>query len=123
MAGGGPWLVPAAMAGLPFSRAWVNVGPPLSANGPSSGSALLMSPVPARPQLPSLSRLWPRDVMALEQSLAPLFAMIVFFAVVTADWNVSIPSVLLTPPAALLVPVRLLIVTVTYGRFSIPPWP
>ena len=51
-----------------------------------------MSPTAARPQLPSLSKLWPADVMEPEQSLVPLFAMIVFFAVVTADWKVSIPS-------------------------------
>jgi hypothetical protein len=39
-----------------------------------------MSPVPVRPQLPSESRLWPRDVAAAPaQSAAPaLFATIVF---------------------------------------------
>ena len=36
--GGTPALSPASMAGLPASRAWVLVGPPLLASGPSFGS-------------------------------------------------------------------------------------
>ena len=35
--------MPASIAGLPGSRAWVKVGPPLSANGPSSGSVSIKS--------------------------------------------------------------------------------
>ena len=35
--------LPALIAGLPSSNAWVAVGPPLSANGPSSGSVSMLS--------------------------------------------------------------------------------
>ena len=32
---------PASIAGLPGNKAWVNVGPPLSCKGPSSGAVLI----------------------------------------------------------------------------------
>src|SRR4051812_12587490 len=47
------------MAGLPTRRAWVLVGPPLSANGPKLGAALLRSPGAMKPQVAPLSRLCP----------------------------------------------------------------
>ena len=37
---------PASIAGLPFNNSCVNVGPPLSCNGPSSGIVLIWSPGP-----------------------------------------------------------------------------
>src|SRR5262245_14046292 len=59
---GHPTLVPASMAGLPGSSAWVSVGPPLFWSGPSSGLVAFRSPGPAKAQVASLLRLWPRDV-------------------------------------------------------------
>src|SRR5688572_8849210 len=47
-------LSPASIAGLPGSRAWVWVGPPLFARGASSGSA-----PPEKPHELSSTRLWP----------------------------------------------------------------
>lgn len=40
---GQPVLSPASMAGLPESRAWVRVGPPLAWRGPRRGSVLVRS--------------------------------------------------------------------------------
>ena len=65
----------------------------MSANGPRSGLALLMSPGPVRPQLPSLSRLCPREVMVPEQSFPLLLATIVFLKVTTANWKDEMPPV------------------------------
>ena len=98
------------MAGLPGSKAWVCVGPPLFASGPRSGLALVMSPVPVRPQLVSLERLWPADVMELEHSGPTLPAMIVFLAV-------SVPLLLM--PGEFSVTVLLLMNTVPL--FRTPP--
>src|SRR3972149_5707597 len=70
VAGGGQSELPASMAGLPARRAWVWVGPPLFARGPSMGSVLLRWPVPEKPQVLALSRLWPLDVTVPLQ-LAP----------------------------------------------------
>ena len=39
--GGAKFGSPASIAGLPGNKAWVNVGPPLSCKGPSSGSVLI----------------------------------------------------------------------------------
>src|SRR5437016_1310423 len=51
------------MAGLPGNSAWVNVGPPLSCNGPSIGSVLIWSPGPFKKPPPlSLQTLYPCDV-------------------------------------------------------------
>ena len=44
---------PALTAGLPGNSACVNVGPPLSCNGPSIGSVLVWSPGPVKMPLPS----------------------------------------------------------------------
>jgi hypothetical protein len=59
-----------SIAGLPSRSAWVSVGPPLSASGPSPGSATpVMSLVSGgKRQLPSLSRLWPSDSMGPRRS-------------------------------------------------------
>ena len=47
--GGGVKLgFPALIAGLPGNSPCVNVGPPLSCNGPSSGSVLIRSPGPVK---------------------------------------------------------------------------
>src|SRR5439155_21469419 len=55
-------LSPASIAGLPGSRACVLVGPPLSANGPSSGSVSVMSPPALNGQVLSLLILWPAEI-------------------------------------------------------------
>ena len=39
--GGVKFGSPASIAGLPGNKAWVNVGPPLSCKGPSSGAVLI----------------------------------------------------------------------------------
>ena len=52
---------PASMAGLPGSRAWVRVGPPLSASGPSSGSVLIRSVGSRATAGASEKRLWPSE--------------------------------------------------------------
>jgi len=39
--GGVKFGSPASIAGLPGNKAWVNVGPPLSCKGPSTGSVLI----------------------------------------------------------------------------------
>ena len=71
----------ASMAGLPGRRACVRVGPPLSCNGPSTGSVLGRSVGSVRLQVPSQSRLWPNEAKteanSAEQS-APGFATMVF---------------------------------------------
>jgi len=47
--GGGVKFGSAAfMAGLPCNSSWVNVGPPLSCSGPSTGSVLIWSPGPIK---------------------------------------------------------------------------
>ena len=51
--GGVKFGSPASMAELPGNSAWVNVGPPLSCNGPSIGSVLIWSPSPVRKPPPS----------------------------------------------------------------------
>src|ERR1700682_1469926 len=66
---GGGHSSAASIAGLPGSRAWVRVGPPLSWSGPMIGSALRMSPPPK--QVPSLLRLSPCELTGLLQFLAP----------------------------------------------------
>src|SRR6266850_1424772 len=73
----------ASMAGLPGSSACVAVGPPLFWSGPRFGGVLGRSPAPVRLQVPSPSRLWPRDVNVAGKRLqsSPLFATIVFLIV------------------------------------------
>src|SRR5436309_16087199 len=68
------------MAGLPSLSPCVSVGPPLLARGPSRGSAPLRSPALDRPQVPSLARLCPSEVIAPEgpQSAPWLLATMVF---------------------------------------------
>src|SRR5204863_8213463 len=55
---------PASIAGLPCVSAWVQVGPPLSCSGPSSGStptrSVLLYPASGQP-LVLRTRLCPRD--------------------------------------------------------------
>jgi hypothetical protein len=46
--GGEKFGSPASMAGLPGNSACVNVGPPLSCNGPSNGLVLIWSPGPVK---------------------------------------------------------------------------
>ncbi len=56
-------LAPALMAGLPASSAWVCVGPPFSANGPSIGFVLILSVGWLRKPLPlSFVKLLPSEV-------------------------------------------------------------
>src|SRR5947209_3594365 len=45
----------------------VGVGPPLNCSGPSRGSTPLWSPACVKPQVPSLSRLWPREVIGFPE--------------------------------------------------------
>ena len=52
---------PALMARLPWSGIWVNVGPPLSASGPSRGFVLIRSVALRHTRGLSEKRLWPRD--------------------------------------------------------------
>src|SRR5437870_4546206 len=84
VAGGGQSGLPASMAGLPAIRASVWVDPPLSASGPSFGSVLFTSPALAKPQLASLLRLYPWEVMPSPAQLPfePLSATIVFLTAV-----------------------------------------
>ena len=63
---------PASMAGLPGSRAWVKVGPPLSASGPSSGSVLTRSVGSRATPGVSEKRLWPSETNAVPASLTRL---------------------------------------------------
>lgn len=94
------------MAGLPSSSAWVKVGPPLLASGPSRGSVLGRSPeATLSEQLPSPSRLCPSDVIAPEQSPPEaLLAMVVLVRVV------SPPSLRIPPPDGELLPVTVVLV-------------
>ena len=53
----GTFGLPAFTAGLVAERAWVGVGPPLSASGPSAGSCASRSvPTPGPVKVPSTSR-------------------------------------------------------------------
>src|SRR5262249_52184794 len=73
--GGVKFGSPALIAGLPGNSACVNVGPPLSSNGPSSGSVRIWSPGPVRnPPPSSLQRLKPLDVTVpvLSKILSPV---------------------------------------------------
>src|SRR5262249_51100602 len=100
--GGHPTESPASMAGLPASRACVEGGPPLCCSGPSLGSTPLRSPEATKPQLPSLSRLCPWELIAPLQSPpvgAVLCATIVFFSVTV----VTVPSLRRPPPTELTV--------------------
>src|SRR3989304_3371224 len=117
---GQPVLVPASMAGLPESRAWVWVGPLLLARGPSLGSLLLRSPGWLKPQLAPLSRLNPCDVIGPEQ-LAPtvLLATIVFLRVMVPEKECSMPPPTMLAPLLAIVP--LVIVTVPSVMRTPPP--
>ena len=80
--GGVKFGSPAFIAGLPGNSSWVNVGPPLSCNGPSTGSVLTWSPGPVRKPSPSsLQRLYPCEMIEPELSkilppAAPVFRMV-----------------------------------------------
>ena len=115
--------------GLPGKRAWVKVGPPLSCNGPSSGSVLLRSPVPESSQLPSLSRLCPREVIFPNFVTVPknspppeeLSATMVLI-------RVTVPKLKIPPPgkaAVLLLMVLLMTVSLLAleGLLMPPPFP
>src|ERR1041385_5972584 len=76
------------MAGLPASRAWLPVEPPLFWRGPSRGLLLTRSPGPVSPQPLPLSRSWLDDVTGALQFPPELPATMVFLRVVVpADWK------------------------------------
>ena len=79
-AAGQPLLSAALIAGLLVSKAWVRVGPPLFASGPSSGLTFAWSPGPVpKPQVFPLSRLPPSEVTVPNWAQLP-FATIVLLA-------------------------------------------
>src|SRR3972149_5718087 len=98
------------MAGLPARRAWVSVGPPLSARGPSLGSVLDRSPEPERPQVPSLSRLFPLEVMTPLQSPPETLSATMQFC------RVAVPPLARPPPTSPVLPL-----TVTLVRVAVLP--
>ena len=59
-------LSPASRAGLPRSKPFVGVGPPLSAKGPSKGSVLLRLVGEVNFALASEQRLWPPSTIVPE---------------------------------------------------------
>ncbi len=77
---------------------------------------MLMSPAAERPHVPSLSRLWPAEVIVPEQSLAPLLATIVFVKMALADWK------LWMPPAPALAPVAEFPLMVLLLRVKMADW-
>src|SRR5829696_6551550 len=89
--GGQVEFAPASIAALPFRRASVFVGPPLSASSARSGSFPRMSDSRVKAQLleglsASYSRLWPSDRGGVPPQFRPSvgLATIVFFAVAEA---------------------------------------
>src|SRR5215216_4490023 len=96
---GGGHSTAASIAALGRCKAWVCVGPPLSASGPSKGSTpereLLAG---LKPQLVPESRLPPSSVMCvLPKQAEGLLATIVFLSVARLLFSIPSPS-----PAALL---------------------
>ena len=93
--GGQLELLPASIAGLPANRAWVSVGPPLFASGPSLGSVLLRSPDPVKPHVDPLSRLLPCDVIVPAQ-----FPLTELFATMVCLSSAELPASFQIPPPA-----------------------
>src|SRR5712691_6526788 len=110
----GMWL----MAGLPSRRASVWVGPPLSAREPRRGSVFCRSPGAVKPQVLSLLRLWPAEVMLPMQSSGVLLATIVFFGVDDPPSSALLPA---PRPPVLPLTVLLLRVDVPLTKLSMPP--
>ena len=75
---------------------------------------MLISPLSVRPQVPSLSRLWPTEVIGSPHSSCPLLAMMVFLTVTV------VPLLLLMPLLLLKAIVLLLIVAVPRLPFENP---
>jgi hypothetical protein len=121
-------LSPASIAGLgtmhaslgqpPWIRACVSVGPPLSARGPRSGSTFGRSPGALNGQVPSESRLWPRDVIFPLQPTGELWAMMLFARLACPNGGVETPP----PPEADLFWVMVLSATETSLPANIPAY-
>ena len=111
-------LSPASTAGLFAGRACVQVGPPLSCKGPSSGSVPGREPlVGSKPQEVSEDRLCPPSVMVPAQSPpSGLLATMVLASVV-------LPQLPLIPPpvTALLENIVVLIMVAVPSWLLIPP--
>src|SRR5262245_56930248 len=148
---GAPALLPASMAGLPASRAFVWVGPPLSPSEPSFGSSFAppvpVRSVPPKPVEPSVSpiRLVPCEVKVPSTSslavvVLVLPAMMVFLTLTVPDWfqmppptrrdwllkivelsSVVVPPLLFQMPPASLV-LETLPEMVLLVTFRGPPW-
>src|SRR5512144_1418377 len=81
---GQPIAAPLSRTGLPVAGTWVIVGPPLSARGPSCGSTLFWSPLPANEQVPLESRLLPPDVTGVPPQCAGAAPAMIVLTTVTA---------------------------------------
>src|SRR6266542_4979778 len=138
---------PASSARELASSAWVGVGPPLSRSGPICASLLVMSPVPAlsaQALFTTPIRLCPCEVSAPEQSGAaapllpairlflrvsvlpaalsrpPLPPLAEFLATVTL-LRVAVLAFATPPPVAAVLPLIVLLVSVSAPWLSIPP--
>src|SRR5215203_1153559 len=111
---GGGHSTAASIAALPGSKAWVCVGPPLSASGPSRGSA-----ESAKPQsLPGHSRLPPSSVTGRPAQFPPsLLATIVLLSVAVLPFPMPPPLLLALLPEM----VELFTVRVPALAFPMPP--
>ena len=106
---------PLSIAGLPLPRAWVKVGPPLSASGPSSGSTpvRLLPPVSVAP-LASPIRL--KLAVSLPLTSGPVAALLVAMMVLSAV--AVVPASRFSPPP---LAAAVLFANVELSRSTTPP--
>ena len=125
------------MAGLPGSRAWVIVGPPLSASGPSRGSVLIRSVGLSGRAGVSENRLWPPEVKGpgpervgpsgLERMLAvtistPELSIARALSTIVELTTVNVAASVLPMPTPVL-PLIVELTTVSVPMFRMPPGP
>jgi len=119
-----------SIAGLPASSAWVKVGPPLSASGPSSASVSTWSLLMGL-QVASLNTLLPSELIATapapngarKQPKLALSATIVFCRLRVALASVNVPrnKPPAVPPGELLSIMVLLVMSTTPSVMKAPP--
>src|SRR5579872_611554 len=126
-------LLPASIAGLPASRAYVNVGPPLFASEPKLGFVPTISPFdPLTNNPPPLPiRLWPESVTVFPEPTSVTFPYRIEFPIVRVVFAIPafppliVESYKLTVPPliAMVLPLNVLLVTVALMLTSPPLLP
>src|SRR5579864_764847 len=126
-------LLPASMAGLPASREYVNVGPPLLASGPKLGLTPTRSPfVPLTNNPPPLPiRLLPESVTVFPEPTSVVFPKMMEFPIVRLVFSIpKLPPLIvesykltIPPLIATVFPLKVLLVAVALMPTSPAPPP